>query len=152
MTIKIEVTNKPDTALIAEIHRACFDKAWDTAALGEMLSVAGTMAFIAGAGEGFGLLRAMAQEAEILTIAVLPEARRRGAAAAMVPVMLQWATGQGAKAIFLEVNERNIAAIRLYEKYGFSVISRRKEYYRNADGSHEDALIMRYAPGDGGKM
>lgn len=145
MTIKTEITVAPDAGMLSAMHKACFEKGWDAAAISEMLAIAGTEACIAhveGEFAGFGLLRVLGEEAEILTLAVSKASRRQGAGAALVKSMLEKATAQGAKRFFLEVGERNEAAVRLYEKCGFSVISRRKSYYAKADATYEDALIM----------
>lgn len=143
MTIKLEVTRSPDASALAAIHGASFAKGWSAEAVAEMLAVAGTWAFVAQEGKGFALLRCLGGDAEILTLAVAPDCRRRGAADAIVCSLLAWAKGQGAEAVFLEVAEANEAARTLYAKNGFSVISRRKEYYHNPDGSRDDALVMR---------
>jgi ribosomal-protein-alanine N-acetyltransferase len=145
--IKVEMTQSPDLKRLADIHNACFARGWDTAAIGEMLGIKATAAFMAHDGSGFGLLRHLGEEAEILTLAVMPAHRRSGVGVAIVSAMREWAEVQGAKAIFLEVGESNASARKLYEKSGFSFISRRKQYYRGEDGSREDALVMRWTAG-----
>ena len=142
MTIKITVTDMPNPAFLADIHKACFENAWDRNAIQEIIDIPSTRAFIAPDGIGFGLLRHLGNEAELLTIAVLTRKRRLGVGAAIMQSMREWARTQGVGAIFLEVSERNNAAAKLYEKCGFTVISRRKNYYRAADGSEADALVM----------
>jgi ribosomal-protein-alanine N-acetyltransferase len=129
--------------MLADIHKTCFAKGWDKAAIGEMLGIAGTVAFVEAEGRGFALLRCLEGDAEILTLAVLPGARRLGIGVAMVNSMRAWAAEQGGTSVFLEVGEHNEAAVALYGKCGFSTISRRKGYYRGADGSSMDALVMR---------
>jgi ribosomal-protein-alanine N-acetyltransferase len=143
MTIKAEATDAPDAEALAAIHAACFSQGWDAQAIAGLLTIEGTQAFVV-QGAGFGMLRLLGQEAEILTLAVLPEKQKQGVGSAILRHMLDWAAERDARALFLEVGERNEATKKLYETRGFSVISRRREYYRRADGSHEDALVMRW--------
>lgn len=100
------------------------------------------MAFLAG-NAAFGLLRHIAGEAEILTLAVLPEQRKKGMGEALVHAMVLWAQEQHIRSMFLEVDECNEVARKLYEKKGFLVISKRNEYYQNTDGTLSHALVMK---------
>jgi len=93
--------------------------------------------------KGFGLLRCLGDDAEILTLAVMPDFRRQGVGKAVVAAMAQWARERKAIAVFLEVKQGNAAAQDLYEKAGFKVISRRKDYYQREGGTREDAVVMR---------
>lgn len=91
-------------------------------------------------GEGFVLARAAAGEAEILTLAVLPPARRRGLGQALVSGAMALAIVRAqAEAMFLEVAEGNAGALALYRGLGFAEVGRRKRYY--PDGA--DALVLR---------
>ncbi len=90
---------------------------------------------------GLALLRVTADEAEILTIGVVPKMRRRGIAAALLREAIARATKLGAQTLFLEVGLSNRAARQLYERAGFSEAGRRRAYYANG----EDALILRAA-------
>ena len=89
---------------------------------------------------GFGLLRLLPGEAEILTLAVQPEARRQGLGRLLVQELIAQATG--AERVFLEVAESNQAARALYAGCGFEEIGRRPGYYAYSDGGAEDALVM----------
>ena len=141
MTIKVEV-NTSDLKRLAGIHGACFAEGWDALALRDMLSVPGTTVVQAGEA-GFALLRILAGEAEILTVAVLPGARRSGIGRELVSGMLDTARERGATSLFLEVAEDNAAALALYASAGFTVISRRRGYYARPGGSSMDAIVMR---------
>jgi ribosomal-protein-alanine N-acetyltransferase len=85
------------------------------------------------------LARITADEAEILTLAVAPAARRRGVGAALVDRAMQRAAAAGAGAMFLEVASGNQAARALYERAGFIRVGRRARYYPNGG----DALVLR---------
>jgi len=88
---------------------------------------------------GFGAARIVADEAEILNIAVAPDARRQHVAAALLEKILRKAKQRGAKSLFLEVRGSNVGAIGLYRKAGFSQSALRRSYYSDPV---EDALIF----------
>jgi ribosomal-protein-alanine N-acetyltransferase len=85
------------------------------------------------------LARVAADEAEVLTLAVAPEVRRAGIAAALLRESAIAAAALGAIVIFLEVSVANTAARAAYDRAGFAPVGRRRSYY--ADGS--DALVLR---------
>jgi len=136
MTI-VAVKPDGDLSALAEIHRACFAQAWSEDALRDLLKSAGTLAFHATG--GFAMARIAADEAEILTIAVAPDARRKGIARTLLNETARQAGARGARTMFLEVSETNGAAIALYRRAGFREVGRRTSYY----GPGEDALILR---------
>jgi ribosomal-protein-alanine acetyltransferase len=88
---------------------------------------------------GFLIARQVADEAEVLNLAVLAEARRKGQATALLATALDQFRNSGVLRVFLEVRESNQPAIAFYTKHGFSCSGRRKAYYRNPV---EDALCM----------
>jgi len=130
-----------DTAeRLAGIHAAAFPAPWDATALAGLLTQAGV--FAVEQPDGFILLRTVADEAEILTLAVHPKARRRGLGARLVRVGVAGAAAQGATRLFLEVADDNAAALALYARAGFSEAGRRPGYYARPDGGRQDALIL----------
>lgn len=105
--------------------------------------LADPLAFLLVEGDaGFLLGRAVAGEAELLTVAVAPEARRRGLGGKLVMRFLYQARLRGAEAAFLEVSAENPAAIALYESAGFARSGLRRGYYRTPEGRRIDALAM----------
>ena len=130
-----------DTAeRLAGIHAAAFSAPWDAASLADLLEQAGVFAIEAP--DGFILLRTVADEAEVLTLAVRPEARRRGLGARLVREGGTAAAARGAARLFLEVADDNAAALALYARAGFSEAGRRPGYYARPDGGRQDALIL----------
>ena len=93
--------------------------------------------------DAFLLLRVVADESEILTLAVRPSARRQGLAALLVTAALGMARGMGAQFIFLEVAADNTGAIALYEKSGFKRHGTRRGYYARGGAPAVDGLLMR---------
>jgi len=79
----------------------------------------------------------IAEDGELLTIAINSNKRGRGYASLMMRSAVLQSGLKGSKKIFLEVNENNIVAMNLYKKFGFKAISRRKKYYGD-----DDAIIM----------
>lgn len=134
------MTAPPGPAALAALHAEAFDRPWDEAALAELLSSPGV--FLAAEADGFLLGRAIADEAEILTLAVRPTARRAGLGGRLVEAAVVQAAARGATRLFLEVAEGNAAARALYLRAGFSEAGRRRGYYAHADGSREDALTL----------
>lgn len=140
------------TGLLAELHRAAFVDSWSDAAFGELLAMPGAFAWLAeSAAEprhppvGFVLGRTAGGECEILTLAVVPAARRQGVAGALLEAALAHATAAGAAAVFLEVAANNRAARRLYGRGGFALVGRRQAYYPRRGRRALDALILRRA-------
>ena len=79
-------------------------------------------------------------DADLLTIATVPRARRRGLAAAMLRELIGLARAAGCRAVLLEVRVSNDAARALYARHGFTTAGRRRRYYT---APVEDALVMR---------
>lgn len=135
-----------DLELLAALHARCFEEKWTSEAYGRLLAGPGVTGFLAvapdGAPCGFALVRAIAGEAEVLTIGVLPDYRRQGHGRALVDAMIGVAEAAGAEHLFLEVAEDNPAAQSLYRQAGFELIARRREYY-GAERGRIDALVMR---------
>nr|WP_165982634.1 GNAT family N-acetyltransferase [Dankookia rubra] len=129
-----------DAGALAALHAAAFPpgEAWGADAIALMLELPGTYG-IWSPGEGFVLARVAGGEAEILTLAVCPAARRRGLGGALMAAALAGAALRGAAAMFLEVAAGNAAALGLYLGLGFAEVGRRRRYY--PDGS--DALVLR---------
>lgn len=138
-----KITPLTDTALLAALHESAFDAPWSEAEFAALLGNARARAF--GTADGFILMQPLtgagdaAGEAEILTLAVRPAARRAGLAARLI------AHAQAAMAaarIFLEVAADNEAARALYQKHGFVETGRRKAYYKRGEARRVDAVLM----------
>jgi len=102
--------------------------------------------FAVTAQEGFALGRAVAGEAELITIAVTPDRRRAGAGRALLARFEAEAIQRGAETAFLEVADDNAAALGLYRAAGWRETGRRKGYYAR-EGGTVDALTLAKALG-----
>ncbi|MBI3676395.1 MAG: ribosomal protein S18-alanine N-acetyltransferase [Proteobacteria bacterium] len=135
-----------DTALLAALHNACFAESWTMESFASLMSTQGSFALLAGRDgqtEGFILVRAVAGEAEILSIGVVPPARRSGLARGLIAAAAARAYEEGARTLFLEVAIANAAARGLYEGLGFHQVGTRKAYYRQIGKAPEDAVILK---------
>ncbi len=124
---------------LAAIHRRAFadEDAWNASLMAGQLGRPGVFALISGT-SGMIMVRVAADEAEILTVGVVPEARQQGIGTALLRAAAETARYNGAEKLFLEVSTRNPAARGLYQALGFTNVGRRPKYY--ADGS--DGLIQ----------
>jgi ribosomal-protein-alanine N-acetyltransferase len=128
---------------LAVLHRRCFRTPPPWSAADFAAFVADPLAFLLVEGDaGFILGRAVAGEAEVLTLAVAPESRRLGLGRKLVARFVYQAQLRGAVRAFLEVSAENAAAIALYDSAGFAVEGRRKGYYATPECSRIDALVM----------
>jgi ribosomal-protein-alanine N-acetyltransferase len=139
-----------DAELAAALHAACFpDDPWDAAAFGHLLTSPGLFGLLLVAGPpdapepaGLALARTVADEAEIITIGVIPAYRNNGQGAALLHAVLVQSRDRNAESMFLEVAEDNKSARQLYERHGFIEIGRRPGYYRRGR-DRIAALVLR---------
>ncbi|MEM7211405.1 MAG: GNAT family N-acetyltransferase [Pseudomonadota bacterium] len=92
---------------------------------------------------GMLMMRCAADEAEVITIGVVPEGRRQGLGSDLLNAGIQKVGSEGIRTVFLEVDAGNRAAIDIYSKLQFAEIALRAGYYRLPDGTRTDALILR---------
>ena len=125
---------------MALIHAAAFPpgERWGADALGIQLTLPGAYGFLDPAG-GFVLARVAADEAEILTLAVMPDQQRQHIGTRLLAATMQEAQRRKAASFVLEVATGNHAARALYAQHGFIETGRRRDYYP----SGQDALILR---------
>jgi [ribosomal protein S18]-alanine N-acetyltransferase len=139
-----------DLSAMSALHAASFPDAWSGVSLGELLASPGAFAFIAievsSLAAGFVLARVAAGEAEVLTIAVRPNARHKGLGRVLMEAAAAHAREMGARTMFLEVGETNAAARRLYRTLGFAEVARRKGYYDTENGLVLKAELPLSAP------
>lgn len=130
-----------DAPTLARLHAECFDTPWKEAEFRSLFAGPGVFGW--GVPDAaFVVARAAAGEAEILTLATVPRARRRGHAHALVLAAAKDAAEAGAGDMFLEVASDNKPAIWLYAGLGFKEIAKRPRYYARKGGA-ADALVLR---------
>jgi ribosomal-protein-alanine N-acetyltransferase len=144
--LHIEPGRMADARELARIHAQGFYRGWPAGEFENFLSDADTPVYVACDARrriaGFAVIRLVADESELLTIAVDPKWRGKGVGEALLKAVFQDLLPTPARRMFLEVSEENAAAIKLYQRQGFATISSRKGYYAKADGSQATALVM----------
>lgn len=135
----------------AALHRQAFEplgeRPWTRRDMAELLAspgVAGLFLEVEGREDGVALWRTVADEAELLTIAVRFDRRRHGVGRALLGAVVEQARHDGAQSLFLEVGADNGPARALYSQAGFVTVGRRPDYYRRHTG-FADALVLRLA-------
>jgi [ribosomal protein S18]-alanine N-acetyltransferase len=140
---KIRAFHPGDAAALASILRDAPEAAnWTQASYREWMNSPGAVAFVGegdGGVTGFIIGRQMADEAEVLNLAVAPSSRRKGQGGALLKAALGEFRVHGVSRVYLEVRESNVAARAFYAKYGFSQTSKRPKYYRKPE---EAAIVM----------
>lgn len=131
---------------MAAVHAASFDDAWSAADIGDLLRGPGGFGLTVrdgqdGALAAFAIARAIAGEAEVLTVAVHPAHRRRGSGRALIEAIALRAAAVGATRLLLEVASDNDAALALYRTAGFARIGERRAYY-SRQGRAVDAQVL----------
>jgi len=135
-----------DAAAIAALHAAAFRRGWSEQEVETLLldrHVIADRASRRGRLAGFIMARLVVDEAEILSVAVARGAQGRGLAGRLLALHLRRLAGLGARTVFLEVDEHNAPALRLYVRAGFREVARRSNYYPGATGKAANALVLR---------
>ena len=142
----VRAADRSDCAALSAIHLACFARGWSADEFNALLTAPNAVALVANDNQnraiGFVLVRTAADEGEIISIAVLPEARRQHIGRLLLLAASDLARTKGAAALFLEVSESNEAARALYCGLGFAEVGRRPSYYRERN-VQEDALVLK---------
>ena len=137
--VRMEAAHVPQ---IAALERSAFPDPWSESSVASDLDNPLSLWLVAQAG-GEVLVYVISQsvmgEADMMNLAVLPAARRRGIARALVTALIRELAGGGVHSLTLEVRASNYGAIALYGSRGFRSVGRRKNYYEHPK---EDAIIM----------
>jgi ribosomal-protein-alanine N-acetyltransferase len=145
-TAAIEPATLRDAARLAQLHGASFHRGWGENEFESMLTERNTLVHRLRMRRkiiGFAVSRMAADEAEILSIAVAASHRGLGLSRELLLTHLGHLAGHGVRTVFLEVEENNQPARRLYQRAGFTVAGRRERYYRQTSGEQLNALLMR---------
>lgn len=150
MSITLVPATLAHATLLSGMHGICFADAWSVDAMVESLNMPGAKGLLAVDGNslvpatqppgpaGMVLWRMAGDEAEILSIAVLPPWRRSGVGRLLLQAVMDEVYDRGAAVMFLEVADDNRPAQALYASLGFNQVGVRKGYYAD-----KDAWVMR---------
>jgi ribosomal-protein-alanine N-acetyltransferase len=143
---RIRLAARGESAQLADLHAQAFDKAWSAREMAGFLTdpVCGCLVAERQGGEaaGFVLVRAVAGEAEILTLAVVPRWRQRGGGQRLMQAAIAWAAEHEARTVYLEAAETNIAALSVYRNLGFVAAGYRRDYYASGGGYTVGAIVF----------
>lgn len=145
--MNIRAATAEDSEALALLHRRCFETAWNAADFEVTLAEPHGKALLAlqeGAIVGCILFRTVADEAEILSIFIVPEIQRHGIGRQLLAHCMADLRKEGIAMLYLEAPENNVAALGLYKDAGFQKTGRRRNYYR-LNGKAVDAVLMKYA-------
>jgi [ribosomal protein S18]-alanine N-acetyltransferase len=139
-----------ECAELAALHGRAFEKGWSAKELAAFLADASCgclAAETAGTLTGLVIVRAAADEAEILTLAIDAPGRRQGTGRRLMEAAHGWAAARGAVTLFLEVGEHNVPARALYHNLGYVAVGHRRDYYVSNFGYTENALVLQFEIG-----
>lgn len=150
--VRIERGTSDDLDAVMKVMDRAFGKtfgeAWTRSQLAGILPMAGVALMLAwdddsGRAVGFSLYRTVADESELLLIAVLPAHHRRGVGRRLLDHFMAGARRDGVTRVHLEVRDGN-PAVEMYRRAGFSPVGRRRNYYHAPDGKRFDAITLAF--------
>ena len=140
--MKMIPMNESHVAQVAALEKLCFSDPWSETSIASELENPLSLWLIAeedGAVCGYVGSQTVLDETDMMNIAVRPDCRRKGIAAALIAELVSRLKARGSRILRLEVRESNLPAIALYKAMGFTQLGLRKNYYRNPK---ENALIL----------
>ena len=149
LRVRLVPGGSADLDAVMDVMASAFDprfgESWTRSQCAGILPLSGVMLILAqDEGEvvhGFSLLRVVADEAELLLLAVAPGAQRRGVGACLLHHFIDLGRDRDVRRLHLEVRDGN-PAVAMYQAFGFKAEGRRSKYYCGQDGSQHDALTM----------
>jgi ribosomal-protein-alanine N-acetyltransferase len=149
MTLRLVPGESADLEAVMDVMTSAFDpgygEGWTRSQCAGILPLSGVLLVLARDDRdrvrGFSLLRTVADEAELLLLAVAKTAQRRGVGAALLEHFIDHGRKTGIRRLHLEVRDGN-PAVAMYQGFGFNAEGRRRKYYTGQDGSQHDALTM----------
>ncbi len=147
--VRLAPGESADLDAVMDVMAAAFDprfgEGWTRSQCAGILPLSGVVLMLAhdvgGGIQGFSLMRTVADEAELLLLAVAPQAQRRGIGTTLLNHFIGHGRSKGARRLHLEVRDGN-PAVAMYQAFGFMAEGRRRKYYSGQDGSQHDALTM----------
>lgn len=141
-TISFRPMTEADIEAVLSIECAAFSHPWSRGIFLDSLKSYDCWVMFDGLQQvGHGVINVIIDEAHLLNITIRPESQGRGFGLLLLERLMQRAMELKAGECFLEVRASNQSAYRVYERYGFNEIGRRRDYYPSV-GGREDALVM----------
>jgi ribosomal-protein-alanine N-acetyltransferase len=132
-----------DCKKAAHLHQNAFETGWEESSFQELLQtplITGIKVEEEGKFLGYILWREIIDEAEILTFVVHPEHQQKGVGTYLLQNVCAWLKDKGISRIFLEVAEDNVKALAFYQKWEFTFLSKRPQYYSRKGKGYVAAL------------
>ena len=148
--VRLDPGNSHDLDDVMQVMEAAFGttygEAWTRSQCAGILPMSGVSLTIAREADrneviGFSLVRSVADESELLLLAVLPSKQRHGVGSRLLENFLGSARASGSGRVHLEVRDGN-PAVGMYRNAGFAPVGRRRNYYHAPDGGRFDALTL----------
>lgn len=146
--VRLAPGESADLDAVMDVMASAFDRrfgeGWTRSQCAGILPLSGVVLMLAEEHDevcGFSLLRTVVDEAELLLLAVAPDAQRRGIGGALLDHFIEHGRRNGIRRLHLEVRDGN-PAVAMYQAFGFKEEGRRPKYYSGGDGSQHDALTM----------
>ncbi len=147
LKIQIRTCRSYESAALSKLHTQGFERGWGVSEFETLLCESTVRVHLAemqlSEPCGFIISRIAVDEAEILSVVVAKNARRKGVGGQLLNTHLSALAQSGAQTVFLEVDELNVSALALYKHFGFEKVGERKSYYKHKDGTSPAALVMR---------
>ncbi len=138
--VRIREMTVADIPIVAALERVVYPQPWSMRVFYDELALDSRTYIVAELGDrivAYAGLLIVAEDAHVTTVAVDPEARQLRVGTHLMLHLVDRALASGARHLTLEVRVSNEAARQMYERFGFSPVGLRKNYYRD-----EDALVM----------
>jgi ribosomal-protein-alanine N-acetyltransferase len=149
-TVRLRRGSSRDLDEVMDVMAAAFGdrfgEAWTRSQCAGIMPMAGVSLVVArdpesGTAIGFSLSRTVADESELLLIAVLPNHHRRGIGRFLLEDFVDRGRADGVTRVHLEVRDGN-PAVEMYRDAGFALVGKRANYYHAANGKRFDALTL----------
>ena len=144
---QVAVTNQPIGDELVRLEHLVQSCDWREQSFNEIILNRGllyTVRTLQGELIAYLLLQDQTDVHEVIQISVHPNYRQQGIASHLLSLAMTDIEQTTSEGIFLEVRESNVSAIALYQKLGFSVVGKRKNYYPTTNNERENALLMRF--------
>lgn len=143
----IEHAGANDAAPMAKIHAQNFYRGWSEAEFDAYIVQKNIFTYVVRKNTkkiaGMLIMRQAGDEAEVLSIAITRKWRKKGFAHALLNAGTDEVARFGVRKLFLEVNQDNVGALKLYARHGFITVAKREQYYQDPQGNPATALVMR---------
>lgn len=150
-SLRLERGTSDDLDAVMAVMQAAFGRrygeAWTRSQCAGILPMAGVSLTLArdqdGDTIGFSLVRTVADESELLLLAVLPAHHRQGVGRSLLDDFFESARSDGVRRVHLEVRDGN-PAVAMYRSAGFETVGRRRNYYHGSNGNRYDAITLAF--------